>query len=224
MTAERAPFDPQQYDRLSAGSVPGYAPLQELVALAAAAIAPASSTVLDLGCGTGAGVLALARVLPDARLIACDPAAPMVATARARCDAAGVTARFVVGGLPAVPDDAPFDVVVCTLVLHFVPPDERVAFLSAIRARLRPGGALVITVLGRSIDPDVQAVWTQIRRHYATLQGITPAELASREAETRGKVHPLSPEELHAALTGAGFTAATQLYQLLAVQSWLVRP
>lgn len=223
MTADRAPFDPQQYDRLSTGSVPGYAPLQELVALTAAAVAPPSSTVLDLGCGTGSGVLALARALPDARLIACDPAAPMVATARARCDTAGVTARLVVGGLPAVPEDIPLDAVVCTLVLHFVPPGERVAFLSAIRARLRPGGALVITVLGRSIEPGVQSVWAQIRRHYAISQGLTPAELAAREAETRATVHPLSPEELHAALADAGFTAATQLYQVLAVQTWLAR-
>jgi tRNA (cmo5U34)-methyltransferase len=220
---ERAPFDPDRYDRLSTGSVPGYAALQDLVALAAAAMAPTPSTVLDLGCGTGTGSLALARTLPDAHLIACDPAAPMVATARRRCEAAGVTARFIVGDLSAVADDAPFDVVVCTLVLHFVAPDERVAFLAAIRARLRPGGALVLSVLQQSTDRDVQAVWTQVRRHYATLQGVTQAELAARDTETRGKVHPLTSEELRAALGSAGFTAVTPLYQLVAAHSWLAR-
>jgi trans-aconitate methyltransferase len=93
-------FDPTQYDRLAAGTVPGYAALEELIALAAATVAPASARVLDLGCGTGAGTLALGRALPGATLVACDPVAPMVATARARCEAAQVRARFVVGGLP----------------------------------------------------------------------------------------------------------------------------
>ena len=220
-----APFDPQQYERLSTGSVPGYAALQELVALAAAATGPASSSlVLDLGCGTGHGTLALARALPDVQLIACDPAAAMVAAARSRCEAAGVKAHFVAGGLGAVPGDARFDVVVCTLVLHFIPAAERVAFLASIRERLRPGGALVLSVLGRSMDPAVQAVWTQIRLHHATSRGITPAELAARDAETRGKVHPLSPEDVHAALDSAGFPNAVPLYQLVAVHSWLARP
>lgn len=220
-----APFDPHQYERLSSGSVPGYAALQDLVALAAAAAAPASATsVLDLGCGTGAGTVALARTLPDVHLMACDPATAMVAAARSRCEAAGVTAHFVVGGLSAVPDDARFDVVVCTLVLHFIPVEERVAFLTSIRERLRPGGAMILSVLGRSKDPAVQAVWNQIRLHHATSRGITPAELAAREAETRGRVQPLSPNEVHAALDSAGFTNVVPLYQLVAVHSWLARP
>lgn len=219
-----APFDPQQYERLSSGTVPGYEELQDLVALAATAAAPASSSsVLDLGCGTGAGTAALARRLPDAQLIACDPSAAMVAAARARCEATGVRAHFVAGGLAAVPDDARFDVVVCTLVLHFIPPDERVMFLSSIRERMRPGGALILSALGRSTDPAVQAVWTQIRRHHATSRGITSGELAAREAETKGKVHPLLPEEVHAALDSAGFSDAVPLYQLLAIHSWLAR-
>lgn len=217
-----APFDPQQYDRLSSESVPGYAALQDLVALAAAAAGPASSSsVLDLGCGTGAGIVALARTVPDAHVVACDPNGAMVAAARSRCEAAGVTAQFVVGGLDALPDDARFDVVVCTLVLHFLPIEERVAFLTSIRERLRPGGALILSVLGRSNDPAVQAAWTRIRLHHATSRGITPAELAAREAATRGKVHPLSPEEARAALDGAGFSNAVPLYQLLAVHGWL---
>lgn len=220
-----APFDPQQYERLSSGSVPGHAALQDLVALAAAATGPASSSsVLDLGCGTGEGTLALARTLPDAQLVACDPAAAMIAAARVRCEAAGVKVHFVVGGLGAVPSDTRFDVIVCTLVLHFIPPDERVAFLASIRERLRPGGALILSVLGRSTDPAVQAAWSQIRLHHAKSRGITPAELAAREAQTRGKVHPLSPQEVRAVLDSAGFTNAVPLYQLVAVHSWLARP
>lgn len=35
--SERAAFDPAQYERLSQGSVPGYAALQDIVAIAVAA-------------------------------------------------------------------------------------------------------------------------------------------------------------------------------------------
>lgn len=220
-TTERAPFDPQQYERLSTGTVPGYAALQELVALAAAAQVPSSRpAVLDLGCGTGAGLVLLALALPDAQLVACDPVPSMVATARARCEARGVKAQFVVGGLTDVAQDSPFDVIVCTLVLHFVPVDERVPLLSAIRARLRPGGSLVISALGRAMEPGVQTVWTKLRRYHATSNGIAPAELAARDAETQGKVFPIAPDELSMALHAAGFTSVAPLYQLLAVHSW----
>ena len=221
---ERAPFDPQQFERLSTGTVPGYAALQELVALAVAAVAPASpAAVLDLGCGTGAGLVAVSRALPQAHLTGCDPAPSMIAAARTRCEAAGVNAQLVVGDLSTVAPGARFDVVVCTLVLHFVPPDERVALLSAIRTRLRSGGSLVISALGRAMDPAVQAVWTQLRRHHATSSGIAPAELAQRDAQTQGKVFPIAAEELAAALRGAGFTSVTPLCQLLAVHGWLAR-
>lgn len=220
---ETTRFDPQQYDRL-AGSVPGYAALQELVALAAAATAPSSHpAVLDLGCGTGAGLLALALARPDARLAACDPSPPMVATARSRCAAAGVKVDLVVGDLAAVAPDAWFDVIVCTLVFHFVPPGERSTLLSAIRARLRPGGSLVISALGRSMDPAVQAEWMQLRHHYAISRGIAADELAAHGAEIQGKVFPIAPDELSAALHAAGFTSITPLCQLLAVHSWLAR-
>lgn len=225
MTAtEPATFDPQQYERLAVGTVPGYAALQELVALAAAATAPSPHpAVLDLGCGTGTGLLALARALPDARLTGCDPSPPMVATACTRCAAAGVKVELVVGTLSTLAHDAQYDVVVCTLVLHFVPPDERGALLSAIRARLRPGGRLVISALGPAMDPTVQAEWMQLRRHYAIAQGITLAELTARGAETHGKVFPIPPDELAAILRTAGFTSITPLCQLLAVHSWLAR-
>jgi tRNA (cmo5U34)-methyltransferase len=222
MEMTRSPsFDPAQFERLSTGSVPGYFAIQELVALAVAAVAPPAGKVLDLGCGTGAGVIALARALPEAELVACDPVAPMVAAARARCEEAKVRARLVVGALPQVAAEAPFDAIVCTLVLHFVPPAERAALVAALRASLRPGGALVVTVRGRSESAEIEEAWARIRRHYAATRGVTAEELAAREAQSHREMSPLLADELRAALVAAGFQTVAPLYQLLAIHSWL---
>lgn len=69
----------------------------------------------------------------------------------------------------------------------------------------------------------MQRAWTQIRRHYAATQGVTPAELAAREAQTRGKVHPFATGELADTLDAAGFTASAPLFRLLAVHTRLAR-
>src|SRR5262249_16631528 len=66
---------------------------------------------LDLGCGTGDGVRALAALgAPGGRAVGVDASATMVAEARARSAAAGAAAEFRVGDAHRLPfDDASFD-------------------------------------------------------------------------------------------------------------------
>ncbi|KWH14852.1 SAM-dependent methyltransferase [Burkholderia territorii] len=64
--------------------------------LADAAVAASASSVLDVGCGTGAVTLAIARGLgAHARCTGLDISAQMVAAARARAQREGVDADFV---------------------------------------------------------------------------------------------------------------------------------
>ncbi|KWE88024.1 class I SAM-dependent methyltransferase [Burkholderia territorii] len=64
--------------------------------LADAAVAASASSVLDVGCGTGAVTLAIARRLgAHARCTGLDISAQMVAAARARAQREGVDAAFV---------------------------------------------------------------------------------------------------------------------------------
>jgi SAM-dependent methyltransferase len=72
---------------------------------------------LDVGCGPGAVLAALAARLGAARVTGVDPSTPFVATARARVRGADVR----VGAAEALPfDDASFDVVTSQLVLNFL--------------------------------------------------------------------------------------------------------
>lgn len=221
MSEARAPFDPVQFERLSSGGVPGYDALQDLVALAAATVAGPAPRILDLGCGTGAGVLALARAVPEATIEACDPVPAMIAAARSRCEPLGERVSFTAGSIADLPLGPAFDVVVCTLVLQFVPVSGRAAFLAAIRERLRPGGSLIITSLRAAGSPEAQSLWERARRHHALARGISLEELNARKEQTRGHVHPLGPAEIEGLLGAAGFGDPIALVQLLAVHTWI---
>lgn len=108
---------------------------------------------LDLGCGTGLLALALARRLPEARIVASDRSWAACASAEATAAANGLAGRIRVlrddaaGSLP----DASFDLVLLNPPFHEGHAlDERLPrrlFAAAARV-LRPGGRLLTVANG----------------------------------------------------------------------------
>ncbi len=97
--------------------------------------------VLDVGCGTG--FLALQFAALGHRTSGVDVADEMLALARAKAAAAGVSVRFDVGDAEALPcADASFDLVIERHVIWTLPAPE-VALREWARV-LRPGGRLVL--------------------------------------------------------------------------------
>lgn len=102
--------------------------------------------VLDIGCGDGALVAALAR--RGAIVTGLDRNPVMLAAARARLDASGLETALCEGdGAALLCPDNTFDLVTAVTVLCFVADATRV--LAEIARVLRPGGRLVIGELGR---------------------------------------------------------------------------
>jgi ubiquinone/menaquinone biosynthesis C-methylase UbiE len=115
-------------------------------------------TVVDVACGAGPGLLAASRAVgPSGRVIGIDFAAQMLAIADERVQAAGVTNVELRSGDMTTLDIDPgsVDVLLCVLGLFFV--DDMPAVLRSFWALLRPGGRLVVTVLGeRFFDPMIE--------------------------------------------------------------------
>jgi SAM-dependent methyltransferase len=114
--------------------------------LALLALEPGQA-VLDVGCGNGAFLSLLGRVVgPHGRVVGLDPAPAFVAEARARVAAEGLDgcASVVEGNAYQLPfDDGSFDAARCERVLMHL--DDPIAALREMRRVVRPGGRVAAT-------------------------------------------------------------------------------
>jgi SAM-dependent methyltransferase len=102
--------------------------------------------ILDLGCGTGLNVLALAEALPLATITGVDLSAASIARAEAARRGHPATGRITLAAADYLAFQAdPFDAIVSETVLHTIPaPTE--ALFDKIARDLAPGGLLVYTM------------------------------------------------------------------------------
>jgi SAM-dependent methyltransferase len=100
--------------------------------------------ILDVGCGGGWSTMALAVAYPDATVVGVDIDAPSIEAARTAADAAGLTDRveFLLTEGEALLGSKAYDAAFAFECLHDMPRPVQV--LSAIRAAVRPDGAVVI--------------------------------------------------------------------------------
>jgi len=125
--------------------------------LAGMYVAPRPGDVIaDVGCGTGSLAVLLSRVEPRAQVIGLDPDQEVLAVARDKADAAGVTVDWRVSMGDALLDSLgadSVDTVVSSLVLHQCPLPMKRAILSAMYEVLKPGGKVVIADFGLQRTP-----------------------------------------------------------------------
>ncbi len=142
--------------------------------LSKADVTPGQS-VLDIGCGTGASVLALCeRVGPEGAVEGLDIAAQMLERARERAQAAGHgNARFTLSDAQVHPF-APrqYDQVVSRFGVMFF--EDTVAALGNIARAVKPGGRMTFACWGRMADNP----WFEVPRTaaIAELGAVPPAD------------------------------------------------
>ena len=113
---------------------------------------PDGGTVLEVGCGTGRNLIAVARAYPNARLFGFDISDEMLTTARAKISAAGFADRIVLAqgdatdfAATALFGIATFDRVFFSYTLSMI-PDWRAALAGGARAT---GGEMHLVDFGQ---------------------------------------------------------------------------
>jgi SAM-dependent methyltransferase len=129
-----------------------------------------AESIIDFGCGTGIITCELAR--RGFRVIGVDPAPAMLAVARQKLDAEGVTWIEGDAGSVGTPG-ADFVIMSGHVAQFFLTDDSWRSALSALRGALRPGGHLAF----ETRNPEVREweSWTPDRRrivHHPTLGAI----------------------------------------------------
>jgi methionine biosynthesis protein MetW len=160
---------------------------------AVAALVPASSTVLDVGCGDGRLLEAAAG--RQARGAGVDLSAQAVLGARRRLAAAGLRAVALAvadldRGLPF--RDATFDAVTCVSVLPHV--WDPFAAIAEMRRVLRPSGVLILQVANLAFLP----------RRLALLAGHLP-RVSVAPGWDGGHLHAFTLGSVSHLLRGSGF-------------------
>jgi len=109
--------------------------------------------VLDVACGTGHLSLALARHLPHGQVTGVDFSPAMLARARAKASAAGLSnTDFVEADMRTLPWRARFDAAVCAFGIFFV--DDMEAQLARLAETVKPGGTVAISTFAADyMDP-----------------------------------------------------------------------
>ncbi len=218
------PFhDPQAVARYAEGPVrlvPGFHALQRMTTLLLAEVVPPAGDVLVLGAGGGLELKVFADAHPGWRFVGVDPSPPMLALARDTLGASADRVTFVEGLIDAAPV-GPFDGATCLLTLHFLPADERLRTLQALRQRMRPGAPLVVA--HHSIPANGRARWLDRFSAFATASGIPAVDAASAATGIGARLPLLSPEEDMAVLRDAGFEDIELFYAAFTFRGWVAR-
>jgi malonyl-CoA O-methyltransferase len=122
-------------------------------------VAPAR--VLDLGCATGRGSLALAARYPGAEVLAIDASLRMCEQAAVACRTMP-NVRVIAAAAEALPlPDAESDLVFANLLLPWCAPDRVLVECARV---LRPGGAVVLSTLGPDSLLELRRAWAAVDR------------------------------------------------------------
>jgi tRNA (cmo5U34)-methyltransferase len=182
--------------------------------------------LLDIGCGTGATLVALAIQQPEWSFIGVDPAEPMLEIARSKMSAIGAEKRVTLlhGTVDTLPDEPKFDAATCILVEHLQPDNgTKLRLLEGIQRRMVSGGWFVLFGLHGDLSTEnaqnTLAAWLE----FVILQGLPEATRDDVRHRATVEDSLISEVRIQELLQEAGFVNIQKTYQVQLLGGWLAQ-
>ena len=164
---------------------------------------------------------AFAEAQPRWRFVGVDPSAEMLKLARRTLGPLADRAELHEGYVASAPT-GPFDGASCLLTLHFVSVAERLATLTQIRSRLKPGAPFVAAHHSMPEGPE-RDLWLDRFAAFAADNGVV-FDKAKGGARGLGDQLPiLTPEAEVDLLRAAGFVDPQLFYAAFTFRGWVAR-
>lgn len=161
-------------------------------------------SILELGCGTGNLTLLLRRHFPDTPITAVDMAPAMCQATLEKVGAHQLKTIESSFTQLQQPDNSA-ELIMSSLALHHLMPDEHQVMIQNAYRWLKPGGYLVIGDGIRSLSPRLFAadcaLWDQLSLEH----GVTPDELTQLVAHREAHDHYATVEGMLSWMRKAGF-------------------
>jgi len=165
--------------------------------------------VLDVGCGTGGVTIpSKLRVGRTGWVAGIDPSPEMIAVAKKKAIRAALEIDFRIGVIESLPyDDATFDVVTSSLMMHHLPERLQVKGVAEILRVLKPGGRFLIADMMRPGGSSLQRFFTSVVLHHGHMVefGLQDVPVLLQGAGFENNV-----EQLDARFLVIGFVRATK--------------
>ena len=207
-------------------SVPGYGTVIDMTAVLAARYVQAGSRCYDLGCSLGASLLAMHRGLQAerCRLIGVDNSAEMLQQARSYLplDDRHTSIELRCADVTEV-EIGNASMVVLNFTLQFIPPQQRLALLSRIRAGLLPGGILLLSEKISFDDPRQEKLQIELHHAFKRANGYGELEISQKRNALERVLLPETLECHKARLAQAGFRRCElwfQCFNFVSLVAW----
>jgi len=172
--------------------IPAYDRVIDLSLRVAEEYCAPTDRIAEVGCATGYTIQRL-EAAGFRNVVGIDSSADMLRACVVR------HARLVLSKtFPAA--QGPFRLVMANWTLHFVPPDERAAYLRSVREALAPGGRLFLS------DKTLQSELGEVLYHdFKRGRGVPEDEIRDKKRRLAGVLVPLTPHWYLQTLAGLGF-------------------
>ena len=208
------------FDDMISRSVPGYQQILRLLPAITRSCCHPNKSYYDLGCSTGAGLIAMARGLGElpANLVGIDTSAPMLLKAKSALSVLADKSNFSVHlKQHDITEFEYTDAAMCLLnfTLQFIPLDQRDPLINKIYQALCKGGALVLSEKIAFENPSTQRWFRAIHHQYKADQGYSELEISQKRDAIENVLIPETFAAHQERLLKAGFETVLTVAQNL---------